>query len=102
MKIIKIGIKWVYVSCVLWILEVSIVCFERMELIMKIFYILFSWWVLVCNLCKLKIGVCIQCFIKSCIIVFYVICVFEYGLEMKIILDEGDEVKFKLYCFKYS
>lgn len=29
-------------------------------------------------------------------------CAFEHSLEMKTILDEGDEVKFKSYCLKHS
>lgn len=39
---------------------------------------------------------------KSCIIAFHVTCAFEHGLEMKTILDEGDEVKFKSFCIKHS
>lgn len=33
---------------------------------------------------------------------FHVTCAFEHSLEMKTILDEGDEVKFKSYCLKHS
>lgn len=29
-------------------------------------------------------------------------CAFQHSLEMKTILDEGDEVKFKSYCLKHS
>lgn len=29
-------------------------------------------------------------------------CAFEHSLELKTILDEGDEVKFKSYCLKHS
>lgn len=102
MKFICSGIKWVYVSCVLWIFEVSIGSLEKMEFIIKVLYIFSSWWVLVCSFCNEKFGVFIQCFVKNCCIVFYVICVFDWGLEMKIILVENDEVKFKFYCLKYS
>lgn len=44
----------------------------------------------------------LQCSVKSCIIAFHVTCAFEHGLEMKTILDEGDEVKFKSFCLKHS
>ncbi|XP_054978167.1 protein Jade-3 [Sorex araneus] len=102
MKPTRTGTKWAHVSCALWIPEVSIACPERMEPITKISHIPPSRWALVCSLCKLKTGACIQCSVKSCITAFHVTCAFEHSLEMKTILDEGDEVKFKSYCLKHS
>lgn len=102
MKTTRTGTKWAHVSCALWIPEVSIACPERMEPITKISHIPPSRWALVCSLCKLKTGACIQCSVKSCITAFHVTCAFEHSLEMKTILDEGDEVKFKSYCLKHS
>nr|XP_012605180.1 protein Jade-3 isoform X5 [Microcebus murinus]XP_012605181.1 protein Jade-3 isoform X5 [Microcebus murinus] len=102
MKTTRTGTKWAHVSCALWIPEVSIACPERMEPITKISHIPPSRWALVCNLCKLKTGACIQCSVKSCITAFHVTCAFEHSLEMKTILDEGDQVKFKSYCLKHS
>ncbi|XP_053311173.1 protein Jade-3 [Spea bombifrons] len=102
MKATRTGTKWAHVSCALWIPEVSIACPERMEPITKISHIPPSRWALVCSLCKLKTGACIQCSVKSCITAFHVTCAFEHSLEMKTILDEGDEVKFKSYCLKHS
>lgn len=43
-----------------------------------------------------------QCSVKNCTTPFHVTCAFEHSLEMKTILDEGDEVKFKSYCLKHS
>ncbi|XP_038613021.1 protein Jade-3 [Tachyglossus aculeatus] len=102
MKATRTGTKWAHVSCALWIPEVSIACPERMEPITKISHIPPSRWALVCSLCKLKTGACIQCSVKSCITAFHVTCAFEHSLEMKTILDEGDEVKFKSHCLKHS
>ncbi|XP_008270747.1 protein Jade-3 isoform X1 [Oryctolagus cuniculus] len=102
MKSTRTGSKWAHVSCALWIPEVSIACPERMEPITKISHIPPSRWALVCSLCKLKTGACIQCSVKSCITAFHVTCAFEHSLEMKTILDEGDEVKFRSYCLKHS
>ncbi|XP_067889343.1 protein Jade-3 isoform X2 [Heterodontus francisci] len=73
-----------------------------MEPITKVSHIPPSRWSLVCSLCKLKTGACIQCSVKSCITAFHVTCAFEHSLEMKTILDDGDEVKFKSYCLKHS
>ncbi|XP_073520547.1 protein Jade-3 [Phyllobates terribilis] len=102
MKPTRTGTKWAHVSCALWIPEVSIACPERMEPITKLSHIPPSRWALVCSLCKLKTGACIQCSVKSCITAFHVTCAFEHSLDMKTILDEGDEVKFKSYCLKHS
>ncbi|KAG8137419.1 putative Protein Jade-3-like protein [Naja naja] len=102
MKATRTGTKWAHVSCALWIPEVSIACPERMEPITKVSHIPPSRWALVCSLCKVKTGACIQCSVKSCITAFHVTCAFEHTLEMKTILDDGDEVKFKSYCLKHS
>uniref|UniRef100_A0A8D0EAE0 Jade family PHD finger 3 n=1 Tax=Salvator merianae TaxID=96440 RepID=A0A8D0EAE0_SALMN len=102
MKATRTGTKWAHVSCALWIPEVSIACPERMEPVTKVSHIPPSRWALVCSLCKLKTGACIQCSVKSCITAFHVTCAFEHSLEMKTILDDGDEVKFKSYCLKHS
>lgn len=102
MKATRAGTKWGHVSCALWIPEVSIACPERMEPITKVSHIPPSRWSLICSLCKIKTGACIQCSVKNCTIPFHVTCAFEHSLDMKTILDEGDEVKFKSFCLKHS
>lgn len=102
MKATRAGTRWAHVSCALWIPEVSIACPERMEPITKVSHIPPSRWSLICSLCKLKTGACIQCSVKNCTTPFHVTCAFQHSLEMKTILDEGDEVKFKSYCLKHS
>ncbi|XP_004713250.2 protein Jade-3 isoform X1 [Echinops telfairi] len=102
MKANRTGNKWAHVSCSLWIPEVRIASPERMEPITKISHVPPSRWALVCSLCKLKMGACIQCSVKSCITAFHVTCAFEQNLEMRTILDEGDEVRFKSYCVRHS
>ncbi|KAM4810139.1 protein Jade-1 [Rhinophrynus dorsalis] len=102
MKPTRSGTKWVHVSCALWIPEVSIGSPEKMEPITKVSHIPSSRWALVCSLCNEKIGASIQCSIKNCRTAFHVTCAFDRGLEMKTILTEEDEVKFKSYCPKHS
>ncbi|XP_019377633.1 PREDICTED: protein Jade-1 isoform X1 [Gavialis gangeticus] len=102
MKPTRSGTKWVHVSCALWIPEVSIGSPEKMEPITKISHIPSSRWALVCSLCNEKMGACIQCSVKNCRTAFHVTCAFDRGLEMKTILAENDEVKFKSYCPKHS
>ncbi|OCT99808.1 protein Jade-1-like [Xenopus laevis] len=102
MKPTRSGTKWVHVSCALWIPEVSIGSPEKMEPITKVSHIPGSRWALLCSLCNEKVGACIQCSIKNCRIAFHVTCAFNHGLEMKTILTQEDEVKFKSYCPKHS
>ncbi|XP_063166680.1 protein Jade-1 isoform X3 [Candoia aspera] len=102
MKPTRSGTKWVHVSCALWIPEVSIGSPEKMEPITKVSHIPSSRWALVCSLCSEKVGASIQCSVKNCRTAFHVTCAFDRGLEMKTILADNDEVKFKSYCPKHS
>ncbi|KAL5013057.1 hypothetical protein ScPMuIL_011608 [Solemya velum] len=107
MKSTRSGTKWAHVSCALWIPEVSIGCVEKMEPITKISQIPASRWALICNMCKERVGACIQCCVKTCKTAFHVTCAFQHNLEMKTILtesetDHDDGVKLKAYCLKHS
>ncbi|KAK1175471.1 protein Jade-1-like isoform X2 [Acipenser oxyrinchus oxyrinchus] len=102
MKPTPSGTKWVHVSCALWIPEVSIGSPEKMEPITKVSHIPNSRWALVCHLCKEKSGACIQCSAKNCRTAFHVTCAFQCCLEMKTLLEDNDEVKFKSFCLKHS
>ncbi|XP_042325624.1 LOW QUALITY PROTEIN: protein Jade-1 [Sceloporus undulatus] len=82
--------------------RVSIGSPEKMEPITKVSHIPSSRWALVCSLCNEKIGASIQCSVKNCRTAFHVTCAFDRGLEMKTILADNDEVKFKSYCPKHS
>ncbi|KAI1902922.1 hypothetical protein AGOR_G00021290 [Albula goreensis] len=102
LKPTRSGTKWVHVSCALWIPEVSIGCPEKMEPITKVSHIPASRWALSCSLCREHTGTCIQCSMPSCIVAFHVTCAFDHGLEMRTILAENDEVRFKSYCLEHS
>uniref|UniRef100_A0A7N9ALG0 Jade family PHD finger 2 n=1 Tax=Mastacembelus armatus TaxID=205130 RepID=A0A7N9ALG0_9TELE len=100
LKPTRSGTKWVHVSCALWIPEVSIGCPEKMEPITKVSHIPASRWALSCSLCREHTGTCIQCSMPSCIVAFHVTCAFDHGLEMRTILAENDEVRFKSFCLE--
>ncbi|KAM9129072.1 E3 ubiquitin-protein ligase Jade-2 isoform 1-T6 [Pangshura tecta] len=102
LKPTRSGTKWVHVSCALWIPEVSIGCPEKMEPITKISHIPASRWALSCSLCKECTGTCIQCSMPACITAFHVTCAFDRNLDMRTILAENDEVKFKSFCLEHS
>ncbi|XP_010215869.1 PREDICTED: protein Jade-2, partial [Tinamus guttatus] len=102
LKPTRSGTKWVHVSCALWIPEVSIGCPEKMEPITKISHIPASRWALSCSLCKECTGTCIQCSMPACITAFHVTCAFDHNLDMRTILADNDEVKFKSFCLEHS
>uniref|UniRef100_A0A3Q3GZG1 Jade family PHD finger 2 n=1 Tax=Labrus bergylta TaxID=56723 RepID=A0A3Q3GZG1_9LABR len=102
LKPTRSGTKWVHVSCALWIPEVSIGCPEKMEPITKVSHIPASRWALSCSLCREHTGTCIQCSMPSCIVAFHVTCAFDHGLEMRTILAENDEVRFKSFCLEHT
>ncbi|KAL0994561.1 hypothetical protein UPYG_G00124000 [Umbra pygmaea] len=116
LKPTRSGTKWVHVSCALWVPEVSIGCPEKMEPITKVSigcpekmepitkvsHIPASRWALSCSLCREHTGTCIQCSMPSCIVAFHVTCAFDHGLEMRTILAENDEVRFKSFCLEHS
>ncbi|XP_067591177.1 protein Jade-1 isoform X1 [Tursiops truncatus] len=89
-------------KCNICVHQVSIGSPEKMEPITKVSHIPSSRWALVCSLCNEKFGASIQCSVKNCRTAFHVTCAFDRGLEMKTILAENDEVKFKSYCPKHS
>ncbi|XP_077447611.1 protein Jade-1 isoform X2 [Stigmatopora argus] len=101
LKPTRSGTKWVHVSCALWIPEVSIGCPEKMEPITKVSHIPASRWALSCSLCREHGGTCIQCSTPSCVVAFHVTCAFDHGLEMRTILAENDEVRFKSFCLEH-
>ncbi|XP_028293342.1 protein Jade-1 [Gouania willdenowi] len=102
MKPTRSGTKWVHVSCALWIPEVSIGNPEKMEPITNVSHIPTNRWALICCLCKEKTGACIQCSAKNCRTAFHVTCGLHASLEMKTMLTDDDEVKFKSFCPKHS
>ncbi|KAG2455465.1 JADE2 ligase, partial [Polypterus senegalus] len=89
-------------KCNICVHQVSIGCPEKMEPITKLSHIPQNRWALVCSLCKEHTGTCIQCSMPSCVVAFHVTCAFDHGLEMRTILAENDEVRFKSYCLEHS
>ncbi|XP_076812997.1 uncharacterized protein LOC143459628 [Clavelina lepadiformis] len=108
MKSTRSGNKWAHVSCALWIPEISIADPERMEPITKVSHVPASRWSLLCNLCKERVGACIQCSVKHCVTAYHVTCAIEAKLDM--IADcpdkesdfADDAVIFRSYCKKHS
>lgn len=72
--------SWAHVLCALWMPELNFANLHYMEPIEGVEYINKSRWKLVCYICKLRTGACIQCTNKNCFSAFHVTCAKRAGL----------------------
>ncbi|KAI0983279.1 hypothetical protein GJ496_010418 [Pomphorhynchus laevis] len=75
--------KWCHICCALWIPETSIGDLKLMEPIIGIQKIPQARWSLLCYICKVREGACVQCAVKSCLKAFHVTCAIQHNLKMK-------------------
>ncbi|CAG61415.1 uncharacterized protein GVI51_K05093 [Nakaseomyces glabratus] len=72
--------SWAHVLCALWIPELVFANLHYMEPIEGVENINKSRWKLVCYICKLRVGACIQCSNKNCFAAYHVTCAKRAGL----------------------
>ena len=73
---------WVHIWCAIWITELSFGNWHYLEPVEGIEKVPASRWRLVCSICKVKHGACIQCSNKNCFTAFHVSCAMKIGLQM--------------------
>ena len=66
--------RWAHLLCAIWIPEVSLGNTTFMEPVMDVEIVPKSRWKLTCEICKQKMGACIQCGWKHCFAAFHVTC----------------------------
>lgn len=66
--------RWAHLICAIWIPEVSLGNTTFMEPVMDVEKVPKSRWRLTCDICKQKMGACIQCGHKACYTAFHVTC----------------------------
>ncbi|WOL06578.1 hypothetical protein Cni_G15312 [Canna indica] len=95
--------KFVHLFCSLWTPEVYVDDTEVMELVMDIVGIEDKHGRLVCNLCKVKHGVCIRCSHGTCRTSFHPLCARESKYQMEIWGKLGcANVELRAFCPKHS
>ncbi|KAI9597470.1 PHD-zinc-finger like domain-containing protein [Syncephalis fuscata] len=92
--------KWAHLLCALWIPEVQIVNPVYMEPVDAIDHIPKSRWKLICSICKVRKGACIQCCHKFCFTAFHVTCARKekYYMKIKDLLNVDD---MRVYCARH-
>ncbi|SMN18222.1 similar to Saccharomyces cerevisiae YPR031W NTO1 Subunit of the NuA3 histone acetyltransferase complex that acetylates histone H3 [Maudiozyma saulgeensis] len=99
---------WVHVWCAVWVRELCFGNWHYLEPVEGIEKIPASRWRLVCSICKMKRGACIQCTNKSCFTAFHVSCAMKAGYQMTQLetgslaeMALGNE-KLECFCDKHS
>lgn len=52
--------------------------------------------------CPSALSLSPQCSMPACVTAFHVTCAFDHNLDMRTILADNDEVKFKSFCLEHS
>lgn len=104
-KCVKETNDWAHLICALWIPELTIGNSILMEPIENIGAIPKERWKLVCSICKLESGACIQCSYRRCCTAFHVTCARKAGLWMSMekrgSVNSGG-VALMAYCKRHS
>ncbi|KAM6542936.1 hypothetical protein CsatB_007383 [Cannabis sativa] len=97
------SVDFAHLFCSQWLPEVYIEDIVRMEPIMNIEAIKETRKKLVCNICKVKWGACVQCSHGSCRTSFHPLCAREASHRMEVWGKYGsDNVELRAFCPKHS
>ena len=94
--------RWAHVICAIWIPEVQFANTVFLEPIDGIKEIPVARWKLTCQVCRRRMGACIQCAKANCYAAFHVTCAQQECLHMKIEMLKNGEVKKMAYCMTHS
>ena len=98
------GRGWVHASCAIWTPETGFHDAEKVDSVIGIETIDRRRWRLVCEICRIKQGSCVQCMGRQCSFSCHVTCGWKAGLRMEMqAVGAGEELEvYKLvYCGKH-
>eukprot|EP00257_Ricinus_communis_P013951 XP_015571517.1 uncharacterized protein LOC8274307 isoform X1 [Ricinus communis] len=96
-------LEFAHLFCSLWTPEVYVEDLTKMEKIMDVHEIKETRRKLVCNVCKVKCGVCVRCSHGTCRTAFHPICAREARHRMEVWGKYGYEnVELRAFCSKHS
>ncbi|CAA21075.1 Mst2 complex subunit nto1 [Schizosaccharomyces pombe] len=96
--------RWCHTICAIAIPEISFHDTSRLDLVRNIASIPKSRWKLVCCICKLRWGTCVQCSDKNCYAAYHITCARRAGFFYKIYSHSAsyDSVDMETYCDKHT
>ncbi|KAG6544106.1 hypothetical protein Mapa_014523 [Marchantia paleacea] len=101
--------RWAHITCAMWTPETCLVDVKRMEPVDGISAINKERWKLVCTVCKVPYGACIQCSKPHCRVSFHPLCARAAGLSMEVMEDKAGSVpdsdgglQLLTYCKKHK
>ncbi|KAJ6391591.1 hypothetical protein OIU77_025546 [Salix suchowensis] len=97
------NLEFVHLFCSQWMPEVYIEDLMKMEPVMNVGGIKEKRRKLVCNVCKVKSGTCVQCSHGSCRTSFHPICAREARHRIEVWGKYGsDKVELRAFCLKHT
>ncbi|XP_057436320.1 histone H3-lysine(4) N-trimethyltransferase ATX1-like [Lotus japonicus] len=104
--------RWAHLACAMWIPETCLADIKRMEPIDGLSRISKDRWKLLCSICGVSYGACIQCSNSSCRVAYHPLCARAAGLcveledEDRLYLlsvddDEDQCIRLLSYCKKH-
>ncbi|KAL3683187.1 hypothetical protein R1sor_001209 [Riccia sorocarpa] len=81
--------RWAHIMCAMWTPETCLVDAKRMEPVDGISSINKERWKLICTVCKVPYGACIQCSKPHCRVSFHPLCARSSGLSMEVTEDKS-------------
>ncbi|KAM0944167.1 putative [histone H3]-lysine(4) N-trimethyltransferase [Dioscorea sansibarensis] len=105
--------RWAHLACAMWIPETCLLDVKKMEPIDGLNRINKDRWRLLCSICSVSYGACIQCSNKSCRVAYHPLCARAAGLCVELegdcnlhlmAMDEDDDKCIRLlsFCKKHS
>ncbi|KAJ8635768.1 hypothetical protein MRB53_010035 [Persea americana] len=86
--------QWAHLTCAMWIPETYLQDIKRMEPIDGIDRIHKDRWKLLCSICGVSYGACVQCSHRTCYVAYHPLCARAAGLCVELDEDELDIISF--------
>ncbi|KAJ3698232.1 hypothetical protein LUZ61_001937 [Rhynchospora tenuis] len=87
--------RWAHLACAIWIPETCLSDIKRMEPIDGISRINKDRWKLLCSICTVPYGACIQCSHHNCCVAYHPLCARAAGLCVE--LEDEDKIHLMSY-----
>ncbi|KAK1258351.1 Histone-lysine N-methyltransferase ATX1 [Acorus gramineus] len=81
--------RWAHLTCAIWIPETCLLDIKKMEPIDGLSRIHKDRWRLLCSICGVSYGACIQCSHRTCRVAYHPLCARAAGLSIELEDEDG-------------